>query len=359
MNKALIPDEVYNLKLMKKRCRVLMIFFFVAIIVALLVSLNLGEAKITLDQIIRIIIGKTLNQPQLYEDISRGLISIIWEIRLPRILCAIFVGAGLSVSGAVFQSLLMNPLADPYTLGISTGAALGASIAIYVSGILAIATIPILPASFLGALITLFLVITIANRSNGMNSSNLIIAGIIVSSIMSAGISFLKNAAGEEVGAIVFWIMGSLTARNWSHVIVIIPIIVLFSCVCFYYANELNILCTGEDNAHILGVNVKKTRLILILSAALLTAACVSVSGIIGFVGLVVPHLIRFGLTSNNHYLLPLSAMAGALLLVMADNVSRILFVSEIPVGVLTTLIGGPFFIYLFMRKSQKGNIRI
>lgn len=359
MKKRVLPEEAINLERKRKRSRNFMMIFTVAILCLIVVYTNLGEAQITIKQTLRVIIGKILFKPELYETIPLGIISIIWEIRLPRILCALFVGAGLSVSGAVFQSLLMNPLADPFTIGISTGAALGASIAIYVSGILSLVYIPVLPAAFVGALLTLVIVTTVANRSNSLSSSNLIIAGIIVSSIMSAGISFIKNAAGEDVGAIIFWIMGSLASRSWEHVLVIVPSVIICCLVCFYYANELNILCTGENNSQILGVHVKKIRWILIITASLLTAACISVSGIIGFVGLVIPHLLRFGLTSDNKNLLPLSALAGGLLLMVADNFSRIVFTSELPVGVLTTLIGGPFFIYLFLRRTKRGDLHI
>ncbi|MFZ7120081.1 MAG: FecCD family ABC transporter permease, partial [Eubacteriaceae bacterium] len=337
MKNKLVPNEAINLEIKNQKSKLFIIIFTILIILGIGICANLGEAKVSLFEVVRIILGKIFIKPEMYSDIPRGIVAIIWDIRLPRILCSVFVGAGLSVSGAVFQSLLMNPLADPFTIGISTGAALGASIAIYITGILAIAYVPILPAAFTGALITLFLVTAIANRSKGLNSSNLIIAGIIVSSIMSAGISIIKNAAGEEVGAIIFWIMGSLAARSWEHVFVVVPLVLICCFICIYYANELNILCTGEENAQILGVNVKKVRWILIISASLLTATCVSVSGIIGFVGLVIPHLLRFGLTSNNKYLLPLSALSGGLLLMIADNFSRVFFTSEIPVGVLTT----------------------
>lgn len=354
-----LPEEALPFIAKTKFCKLLMLGLLALLILAIGVCANLGAADISIKQVFGVIFGKVFNQPQWYEGMSEGLVSIVWHIRLPRILCGVFVGAGLSVSGAVFQSLLMNPLADPYTIGISTGAALGASIAIYVSGILAIAAIPILPAAFIGAFLTLSIVMKIANRSTNLNASNLIIAGIIVSSIMSAGISFIKNAAGEEVGAIVFWIMGSLASRSWEHVMVVIPITVICIAVCVYYANELNILCTGDDYAHILGLDVKRIRRILLISASMITAVCVSVSGIIGFVGLVIPHLLRFGVTSNNRDLIPLSALSGGLLLILADNISRVLFTSEIPVGVLTTLVGGPFFIYLFMRKSKKGDLHI
>ncbi|MEG0919016.1 MAG: iron ABC transporter permease [Anaerovoracaceae bacterium] len=321
------------------------------------VCATFGDADISLTSIYKIIIGKITFNPEMYGDIPEGIVAIIWDIRLPRIICGIFVGAGLSVAGAVFQSLLMNPLADPYTIGISTGAALGASIAIFVTGILAIATIPVLPAAFVGAILTLFVVMKIASRGSGLSSSNLIIAGIIVSSILSAGISFIKYAAGDEVGAIVFWIMGSLASRTWTHVFVAVPVISFCVAICIYYANELNVLCNGDDTATVLGINVKKVRRILLTVASLMTAACVSVAGVIGFVGLVIPHLLRFGVTSNNRNLIPMSALAGGLLLMVADNVTRVLFGGEIPVGVLTTLVGGPFFIYVFLRKSKRGGL--
>lgn len=350
-----MPTQAQALQQKNMKCRIFLVIFLVLLIFSIGLCANLGEAKISFLGVSKIILGKILFQPQLYQEFSQGMVAIVWDIRLPRILCGVFVGMGLAVSGAVFQSLLMNALADPYTLGISTGAALGASIAIFISGILQIASIPVLPAAFAGAILTLILVSSIANRGNGLSSNNLIIAGIIVGSIMSAGISFLKNAAGEEVGAIVFWLMGSLASRTWEHVLVIIPVVMICSGICYYYASELNLLCTGEDNAKALGVDVRKVRWILLISASLITAACVSVSGIIGFIGLVVPHLLRFGFTSNNKNLLPMSAVLGALMLMLADNLSRAIFTSEIPVGVLTTLLGGPFFIYLFMKKTKRG----
>jgi iron complex transport system permease protein len=346
--------QAYGLYKTRRKAGIVGAVSAVMLVVFVCLFSNMGEAKIPILDVIKIIVGKVFGNANLYEGLSKGIIAIVWDIRLPRILTGMFVGAGLCVSGAVFQSLLLNPLADPFTLGISTGAAFGASISIYITGILAIAVLPILPMAFIGAVLTLFLVISIANKSKGISSGNLIISGIIVSAIMSAGISFIKNAAGDDVGAIIFWLMGSLASRTWTHVLVVFISVVVGCVICFYYANELNILCMGETSAKGLGVNVKRVRMMLLLCASLLTAACVSVSGIIGFIGLVVPHMLRFSLTSDNKVLLPLSAMLGAMMLMIADTASRTMFVSEIPVGVLTTLIGGPFFIYLFIRKSNK-----
>ncbi len=348
-----IPEEASSFVTLNKKSLFLGSVLLAVLIVLICISANMGEAQITVSQTERVIFGKLTRHSELYDDLSRGFVAIIWDIRLPRILTGVIVGMGLSVAGAVFQSLLMNPLADPYTLGISTGAAFGASISIYFTAILGLKFLPVLPAAFLFSLAALAMVILIANRSSGLNAGNLIIAGIIVGSILSAGITFIKNAAGEEVAMIVFWLLGSLAARSWSHLLTLAPIVIICCLICFYYSNEINILCLGDENAQKLGVDVQKTRWILLVTASLLTAACVSVSGIIGFVGLVIPHLIRFGVTSNNQYLLPLSALLGGLLLMVADNITRILFVSEIPVGVLTTLIGGPYFLFLFTRKNR------
>lgn len=358
-NISAIPQEAASLKRLAKTVNALQLLLACILFMLICVSANIGEAKIPLVQTVMVIVGKIFMAPELYAEVSNGFVSIVWDIRLPRILSGVFVGAGLSVAGAVFQSLLMNPLADPYTLGISTGAAFGASLSIYLTAILGLQFIPVLPAAFIFALLTLFLVLLLANRSAGLNASNLIISGIIVGSILSAGITFIKNAAGEEVAAIIFWLMGSLSARSWSHITLLFPFIIIGCLICFHYSSELNLLCTGADNAQRLGVDVKRTRWILLITASLLTAACVSVSGIIGFIGLVIPHLIRFSLTSNNQYLLPLSALLGGSLLMIADNITRIFFVSEIPVGVLTTLIGGPYFLYLFTRKQANGGIRL
>lgn len=359
MRRKHVPEEMAASLKNKKKCTMFLAGELIFIIFMILICTNLGTADIETGVTTKVILGKITGNEALYADVPGGIAAIIWDIRLPRVICGVFVGAGLSVAGAVFQGLLRNPLADPYTLGISTGAALGASIAIFVSGILVIADIPVLPCAFAGAIITLFVVTQISKSSGDINSNNLIIAGIIVSSILSAGISFIKNAAGEEVGAIVFWIMGSLSSRSWIHVAVLVPVVLICTAVCVFYSEELNILCTGDDYAKMLGVNVNKVRKILLVAASLITASCVAASGVIGFVGLVIPHLLRFGLTSDNKRLLPLCACSGAMLLTIADNISRVAFPSEIPVGVLTTLVGGPFFIFLFMNKGKRKGVNI
>lgn len=330
-------------------------FGFVVVVALAALAAMLGDAAIPVAQVIRIIGSKVTGSMALVDGISQGIIAIVWEIRLPRIITGVFVGAGLAMSGTVFQALLMNPLADPYTIGISTGAALGATIAIFFSAILQVASVAILPAAFIGALLTLVFVIRIAGKDRNLSSSSLIIAGIIVSSIGSAAISLLKSLSGDEVSLIVFWLMGSLASRTWQHVMVIMPVALMALAVFWFYGQELNLLCTGEVNARNYGVNVSRVRMTLLIAASLMTAACVAVSGIIGFVGLVIPHILRQFVTTDHKHLIPLSAVVGALLMLMADNITRTVLWVEIPVGVLTTLIGGPFFIYLFTRRKEGG----
>lgn len=344
---------INQVKLKRKKYIVIGILLFITLISIAIISISLGKAHISIKDIISIIVGKITVNQSLYSHIKPYKVAIVWDIRLPRILIGVIVGTGLAVAGTVFQSLLMNPLADPYTIGVSTGAAFGASLIIYINLFISSIQIPISPFAFLGAFITLLLVIKIAKRGGIINSSNLIIAGIIVSSILSAGISFLKNAAGEQVSAIIFWLMGSLASRTWTHVFISFPIILIAILVCTYYSDDLNLLCLGEKDARGLGVDIEKMRKIFLIMGAIITAVCVSVSGIIGFIGLIIPHLLRFSVTSDNRALIPLSGLLGGVILVLADNISRIMFQTEIPVGVLTTLLGGPFFIYIFIKKNK------
>lgn len=342
-----------NLEIKRRKSFLIGIILLFLSLLLIIMSVNIGRADIKVIEVIKIIVSKITGNTNILDAISKSKVAIVWDIRLPRILVALLVGGGLAVSGAIFQSLLMNPLADPYTIGVSTGAAFGAVLCIYMNIFILQFPMPIMPFAFLGAIITLLIVMKIANIDGYMSSSNLVIAGIIVSSILSAGISFLKSTSGEQVFAIIYWLMGSLNSRTWSQVIVSFPIIIICTFICIYFADDLNILAFGEKEARGLGVNTKRTRNIFLICASLITAVCVSVSGIIGFIGLVVPHIVRFSLTSDNRYLIPISSLLGAILLLMADNISRSLFNIEIPVGVITTLFGGPFFIYIFTSRNK------
>jgi len=326
---------------------------FLFVLCALLISMvSLGAMNISLITTWNVLLAKLAGSEKLLEGIKPNIVSVVWDIRLPRIICGICVGMGLAMAGTIFQSLLQNPLADPYTLGVSTGAAFGASLAIFINIMYGI-IVPVPLFAFAFAFITLLMVILIAGRGRGQPSSNLIIAGIIVSAVLSSGISFIKMLSGENVGAIVFWLMGSLSSRSWKEVALILPALCISGGIAFLFSKDLNAMAMGDKNAVALGVNTKRLRLLYLILGSWITAACVSVCGIIGFIGLIVPHMLRFWFTSDNRVLIPLSALMGGMLLSIADNATRLLTTSEIPVGVLTTLIGGPFFIYIFTKRRK------
>lgn len=345
-------ESIESYKRSRRKCFLLGVFLAAVLLVLITGTVGLGAMKISYGDVIRIIWGKLTANPEIYGAVKDSAVAVIWELRLPRIICGALVGAGLAVSGVVFQAILQNPLADPYTLGISTGAAFGASLAIILNLLFAIVLpIPVLALGF--ALLTLAAVISISSRGGGLQSSNLIIAGIIVSSILSAGVSFMKMLAGENVSAIVFWIMGSLSAKTWSDAALVAPVVIVGGVLCRLKGAELNLMTLGARSAQALGVNVRATRLFYLALASCITAVCVSICGVIGFIGLVVPHLLRFSCTSDNRQLLPLSALLGAVLLTGADCATRLISNGEIPVGVLTTLLGGPFFIWIFVRRRR------
>lgn len=333
----------------QKKYKRLMVISSILLMTIVAFSIFLGDVKIPFTEGFKSI----LNRLGLINYETLGTESIICDIRLPRILAGVLVGAGLSVSGAIFQSILRNPLADPYTIGVSTGAAFGAVVAIYLNIIYGL-MLPTLPFAFAFAIFTLWLILGIAGFKRTLHSSQLILAGIIVSAIFSAGISLLKSLAGEDVSAMVFWLMGHLSAKSWLDIMVLFPIIVLGIYFAVRSANELDALTLGMAEAKSIGVHSERSMKKFLIIAALITAACVSISGVIGFVGLVVPHMVRMAMTAKHKHLIPLSAIFGSIVLVLADNISRLLFQVEIPVGVLTTLIGGPFFIVIYMNKKGK-----
>ncbi len=343
---------IIQYKRTRKKCVAIGILLCAALLLLLTVSVGMGAMEVPPFDVAGILWSKLTGNELLLSGYAPNAIAVVWEIRLPRILTGIAVGAGLSAAGVMFQAILQNPLADPYTLGISTGAAFGASIAIYLNIAMGL-LLPVPLFALLSALVTLGLVIWISYRGGGFVSANLIIGGIIVSSILSAGISFLKMLAGENVSAIVYWIMGSLNAKSWGDFLLVFPVTLFAILLGWLFSGDLNIMTLGSRDAEALGVNAKRTRLFFLLLASAITAVCVSACGVIGFVGLIVPHLLRFSVTSDNRQLLPLSALCGGLLLSAADHVTRLISNGEIPVGVLTTLLGGPFFLFLFLHKRK------
>ncbi len=290
-------------------------------------------------------------------QVDKTTLAVFFHIRLARILLAGLVGLGLALAGAAFQGILLNPLADPFTLGVASGAAFGASLTLSLGvGAALWASLGLVPLSALvGAVAALLLVLGLGAMAGGFQHGTLILAGVIVSAFLSSLISLMKFLFADSLSAIVFWIMGSFSARTWSHLLFALPYILAGSLILFYYARELNLLTLGDAPAQQLGVPVSRVRLTLLLAASLITAGAVAVSGIIGFVGLIVPHLARLLVGPDHRRLLPAAALTGAALLIAADTLARGLmpYGQEIPVGIITALLGGPFFCYLL--KVTKG----
>lgn len=295
--------------------------------------------------------------PSWAEGIDETVRYIVINVRLARICLALTVGGALALAGAVYQGVLLNPLADPFTLGVSTGAAFGASLYILFGWggghLLGMSTLPI--AAFVGALAALYLVYLLGRVDGRIHTTTLVLAGIIVSTFLSAWIGVLKSLNEDSVSTIVFWVMGSLSGKSWGHVLLVLPYLAAGGAMIIYYARELDLLTLGDVQAQQLGVNVQQIRFRLMLAASLVTAVAVAVSGVIGFVGLVVPHLVRLALGPHHRRLLPAVFLVGALLLLLSDTLARSFLPNgqELPVGVVTAILGGPFFCYLMLHRKK------
>lgn len=276
---------------------------------------------------------------------------IIREIRLPRVILAALVGAALAVSGAVLQALLRNPLADPYVLGISSGAALGAIVALWVGGRLAMAS-PLM--AFCGAMATIAWVYLLGRRGGRLASYTLLLAGVITASFLSAVILFILTLLStRDVRGMAFWLMGDLSVVTDAQLRVLAPIVALSIVATYFLAKDLNVLLLGEEEAAHLGVAVTRVETATFLLASLLTGMAVSVSGAIGYLGLLVPHLGRMLVGNDHRTLLPTAALGGAMVLVISDTLARtIVAPAELPVGAVTAVAGAPVFIYLLRRSA-------
>ncbi|CAK8720447.1 Iron complex transport system permease protein [Candidatus Electrothrix laxa] len=325
------------------------------LLIAVVVSATMGFMQIPATTVLQLI-GHALSLSGTDAGFDPVVTAVVMDVRLPRILAAVLVGGMLALCGTVFQAILLNPLADPYTLGISSGAAFGASLVIVLQVVgLALPSafsVPIF--AFAGSIGTLFTVLALASEDRRLSSTSLILSGVIVAAILSAAIGFLKFIADEQVGIIIFWLMGSLSGISLQNIFLLLPVALIGMAVCLFYSRDLNIMATGERAAATLGVNTVRLRWILLVTCSLMTALCVSVSGIIGFVGLIVPHLLRHLIGPDNRQLIILSTLGGGLLLLLADTITRAVLPAEVPIGVLTALIGGPFFAYIFKKRQQE-----
>ncbi|NQT00774.1 MAG: iron ABC transporter permease [Planctomycetes bacterium] len=282
---------------------------------------------------------------------------IFVEFRLPRIILACLVGAALACSGVVFQALLRNPLADPYILGISSGAGLGAIIAVICGFNWTVwGRSPIAVFAFTGALGTVWLVWFIGRMAGRFHVTGLLLAGVVVNAFFSAVIMFLTSIAkSQQVYSTIFWLMGNMTEEDFLVLWIGSGCVIGGIIALFYISPQLNALSFGEEDARSMGVNIARTKLIAFGIAAAITAVAVSLSGLIGFVGLLVPHAVRLVFGPDHRQLLPLSGIVGAIFLVIADTLARVIIApAQLPVGVVTAILGGPFFLVLLVKYSRK-----
>ena len=278
---------------------------------------------------------------------------IFWNLRAPRIVLSVFVGAGLSVCGAAYQSVFRNPLTDPYVLGVSSGASVGAAVAIllgleaYMLGVGASALVT--------GLLTVVAIYRIASIGNRMHTTTLLLTGVCITFLMSAVISFLMVLRQDKMDSIIFWTMGSFASASWLDVAVVAPVVVAGVCVVLFYCRDLNLLLAGSETAKSLGVEVEREKRVLLLSTTLMVAFCVATCGVIGFVGLVVPHCVRLVMGPDNRRVVPCAIFAGGLFLLLCDTLARtVLMPAELPVGSLTALVGAPLFIYLLYKNKKQ-----
>lgn len=333
----------------RARASVIVAVLVTLLLVSMLAGVGLGAVRVAPAQIVDALLRALGGLPRDAAD------AVVVDIRLPRVILAALVGACLSLAGVLYQALFRNPLADPYILGVSSGAGLGAIIVI-VSTTTATAWrylgLPL--GAFIGALLTILLVVRLASWRGRLDTASLLLAGVAISYTLAALTSFIMVLSRESMASVVFWMMGGLTSASWEYVAVIAPMLAIGAIVPFTRARELNLMLLGDSRASELGVDVERFKRLVLAAGSLLTAAAVSVSGLIGFVGLMTPHAVRLVLGPDHRLLVPASLLGGATVMVLADLVARtVLAPVEIPVGIVTALAGGPFFVWLLVRGER------
>ncbi|RRJ67556.1 iron ABC transporter permease [Paenibacillus oralis] len=318
------------------------------LLLVILISLNLGRYPITPGEVLKLILA-AVHPAEGNADAQQQ--AIFYNVRLPRIILACLVGCCLSAAGAAYQGIFQNPMAAPDVLGASAGAAFGAALAILLGG----GKREITFSAFLFSILCVLLVLAISRRTKGRQVLGLILSGIMVGSLFSACTSFIKMVAdpNEQLPAITYWLMGSLAGTKKEEVLFIVIPMVLGLVPLLLLRWRVNVLTLGDAEARTMGVNAGAVRLAVIVCATLITASSVAVSGMIGWVGLVIPHLTRSLVGNNYQRLLPASMLAGAVFLLIVDNFSRNLWTSEVPIGILTAIIGAPFFISLILKAGD------
>lgn len=325
------------------------------------ISASVGSSSVTILDSFKIMLSKipVLNRMIDTSDIKQVYEVIVWKVRLPRIVQSSLVGGALAVVGCTFQAIFRNSLADPHILGISSGASLGATLAI-LSGItlnfFGMGVVSIF--AFTGAIFTVILVYHIGGLGGKVMVTNLLLVGTAISTMLSSAISLLMIYNREQLEKVYLWTLGSFSSANWNKVIFLGVVSIVSIIILFMFERDLNIILTGDEAASSLGVDTSKIKNILIIISSVLVAASVSVSGTIGFVGLIIPHCMRLIVSSDHRMLLPFSYFGGAIFMIICDTIARTAAQpTEIPVGVVTAFFGAPYFIYLLYRNSKNRRI--
>ncbi|EON74552.1 FecCD family ABC transporter permease [Lysinibacillus sphaericus] len=340
----------------KNKFILLSILLLLLLFISITFAIMIGSVSITPLYVWKVILSKIpLVQNWIEQDWSRSQEIIIWQIRVPRVLLAAIVGGGLAIAGAAIQALVRNSIADPYILGVSSGATVGATAVIILGAFSFLGIYALSIAAFLGSLLAIVLVFFLSRVGGRISIFRLLLAGMAVSFILSATSNFILMMSKQEGGmkAVMYWMLGSLAGAKWNNLLIpTIIFVVVFALLWLHYRN-LNLLLLGEEAAVTLGVNLQQFRIQLVVLVSLLTGVLVAVSGSIGFVGLIIPHIVRLIIGSNYKYVIPISALLGAIFLVWADALARILIApEEMPIGIITAFCGGPFFIWLLRRNN-------
>lgn len=317
-------------------------------------AVTMGSVDISIKEVYEVILYKLFNIGD--STIGTGAVAdVVWLIRMPRIVLAIAVGAGLSVVGIVMQAIVKNPLADPYILGVSSGASLGATLAVVlgIGSVFGSNSLGIM--GFIGAFGVSILVLMISNIGGRSNSIKLLLAGMALSSVCSSFSSFLVYISddSQKLKTITFWLMGSLAGAKWNEIVIILPVIILGTIFFITQYRTLNLMLLGDEVSITLGTDLHKFRIIYLVITSLMIGLLVYVSGMIGFVGLIIPHIVRIIFGTDHKKIIPITALLGSIILIWADVISRILIKgTEIPIGIVISIIGAPLFVWLMIKKN-------
>lgn len=323
----------------------------VIVLIAIAIAASFGSADLSIKNSLKLMLDKVPIIRNLIDtsDVKDIYHTILWNIRMPRIFLSILTGGGLALVGSAYQGVFRNPLADPHILGVSSGAALGATIGL-LTGIsvrwYGLGTTGIF--AFIGAIVTVFFVYYIAKGGRANSVTNMLLTGTAISTMLSAMISLLMTFHREQLEKVYMWTLGSFSAATWTKVMFLACIVVVCGSILYYFNRDLNLMLTGEEEASCLGVEIERVQKIVIVFSSILVAGCVSVSGIIGFVGLIIPHCVRLIRGSDYKRLIPYSFYFGGIFLLICDTIARTIAApTELPVGVITSIIGAPYFIVL------------